>query len=82
MGSNLKKLFLLVVVRHLNRSAYFIYHDEAFEEEEGGEGGEEVRVMKNEVYHVCVLYSFNTTCRLYQSQARHHSDMHALSLSH
>ena len=41
LDSNLNKLLLLVIVRHLNRSADFIYHNDETAEEEGGDGGED-----------------------------------------
>lgn len=51
MAAILKKLFLFVIVRHLNRSADFVYHDEDSEEEEGGDSGEDIRMMKYKVYN-------------------------------
>ena len=55
LDSNLIKLLLLVIVRHLNRSADFIYHNDETAEEEGGDGGEDVGMMKYKVNHSLII---------------------------
>ena len=55
LDSNSNKLLLLVIVRHLNRSADFIYHNDETAEEEGGDGGEDVGMMKYKVNHSLII---------------------------